>query len=157
MAELLGFARISITRWMDDYGIKHRGRSEAERLKWEQMSDEQRAAQVAAAHEITREMAESGEHHWQLDTPERLGYGEGWTDEKKEQAREKYGRVCQGCGVPEADYLESFGNRLDVHHIIPAAYFDGPVKRNALENLIPMCRSCHRKYEGIPLRPQLAD
>jgi 5-methylcytosine-specific restriction endonuclease McrA len=85
-------------------------------------------------------------------------YGEGWTEAKRERVREIYCRKCQGCGLGEAEYQRETGNKLSVHHIIPARRFDDPEKRNAERNLIPLCQSCHiSKWEGIPLRPQLAD
>jgi 5-methylcytosine-specific restriction endonuclease McrA len=51
--------------------------------------------------------------------------------------------------------LEQFGAKLDVHHIKPAQAFDDPTARNAMENLVTLCRSCHKKWEGIPLRPEV--
>lgn len=155
MSDVLGYPRQTIERWMDDYGIERRDQSAAEELKWEQMTAEERAHQVAEAHETTREAVKSGEWHLQTDNPERNGYGAGWTDEKKEKVRAMYDRACQGCGLSESESLESFGTKLDVHHIIPAGHFDDPERRNSVENLVPLCRSCHRKWEGIPIRPQL--
>ena len=85
-------------------------------------------------------------------------YGEGWDEAKRERVRENYNRECQGCGVAEAEYIQQSGNRLSVHHITPARAFDDPEERNAESNLIPLCQPCHvGKWEGIPLRPQLAD
>lgn len=157
MAGVLGYSRSAIERWMDDYGIERRGRSEAEKLKWQQMTPEERAQQVAAAHEAVGQAVENGDWHLQTGNPEREGYGEGWTEEKKERVREMYDRTCQGCGDPEEEHVREYGRRLDVHHIIPAGYFDDPERRNAVENLVPLCYPCHVKWEGIPLRPELAD
>lgn len=74
MSGELGVARQTIERWMDDrYDIPRRGQSEAERVKWSQMSEEQRKQQVAAAHEKTREMVANGGHplqQWWADNPE---------------------------------------------------------------------------------------
>lgn len=153
MADELGFARITIARWMEQYGVKHRGRSEAERLKNEQRTPEERRRQARAAHEKTRRMVKNGEWHLQTDNPKRNGYGEGWTEEKRESVREEYNRRCQACGMTGEESREQFGCRLDVHHIMPWSRFDDPAKRNAEENLVPLCRSCHRNWEGIPLRP----
>lgn len=157
ISDLLDKHHKVVRDWMNYRGVERRSQSEAEQLKWKQMSDEQRASQVNAAHEITRDLAQNGEHHWQLDSPERNGYGAGWTDEKKEEVREMYDRTCQRCGDPEEKHVEQYGRRLDVHHIIPAGYFDDPEKRNAIKNLVPLCYSCHMQWEGIPLKPQLLD
>ena len=157
MAEELGHTRLAITNWMLEYGIKWRGQSEAEVLKNENRTEAERQQQVRAAHEAIDEMVDRGEWHLQTENPERNGYGEGWTEEKRERARERYDRQCQACGMSESKAKDEFGCRLDVHHIIPWSYFDDPEKRNDIENLIPLCRSCHRKWEGIPLRPEVAE
>lgn len=87
-----------------------------------------------------------------------VDYGKGWHEQKRESVRERYNRTCQGCGELESDHIENTGDRLHVHHIIPARTFDDPLKRNAVGNLIPLCQSCHLgKWEGIPLRPQLVE
>lgn len=96
-----------------------------------------------------RYMAEHrrGEKHplWKPETK----YGKGWNEEKRETVRERDGRVCQYCGD------ESDNGKLDVHHIQPADSFDDPEKRNATENLIALCRACHRRVEKFaPLLPQ---
>lgn len=153
MSERHDVARITITRWMDDYGLDWRSPSEAERLKNRQRSFEERKNQTQAANEKAREMVQNGEWHLQKDNPLRRGYGEGWTEEKREEVREDYDRECQSCGINEGDY----SRKLDVHHIIPASEFDDPQKRNAKENLVPLCRSCHRETEGKYNRPSLAD
>ena len=49
-----GISRSVITRILRDHGIHHRGRSEAELLKWSHMSPERRRNQVAAAHQAAR-------------------------------------------------------------------------------------------------------
>ena len=155
IAKQFGVVHRTVQKWMDALGVGRRSQSEAERLKWRQMSDEDRRAQIRAAHEATREMAEAGEHPLQTENPERNGYGEGWTEEKRETVRELYDRRCQACGMDETRSKERFGTRLDVHHITPWSYFDDPEERNAVDNLVPLCRSCHRKWEGIPLRPEV--
>lgn len=56
MSKDLDVVRLSITQWMDEHDIPRRGRSEAEKLKWSQMSDEERKKQVAAAHRASRKL-----------------------------------------------------------------------------------------------------
>lgn len=54
LAKSFGFSRQVVRRILRQGGIERRGRSEAEALKWARMSPDQRASQVAAAHEATR-------------------------------------------------------------------------------------------------------
>lgn len=74
MATELDVSRRYIERRMDELGIHRRGQSEAEKLKWEQMSPEEREAQVEAAHEKNRELAANGElavQRWRRENPEK--------------------------------------------------------------------------------------
>lgn len=80
-------------------------------------------------------------------------YGDGWNKEKRKKVRQLYDRRCQGCGTAEKVCKAVTGMKLHVHHIIPARQFDSPERRNAVENLIPLCVSCHNEWEGIPLKP----
>jgi len=59
-----------------------------------------------------------------------------------ERTRERDGE-CVRCGVnPD--------RTLSVHHIIPVKEFDDPKDAHYLENLMTVCRSCHRKIENLP-------
>jgi hypothetical protein len=49
-----GLSRVPITRILKESGIKMRNQSQAEKLKWSQMSDIQRIKQVQAAHDSTK-------------------------------------------------------------------------------------------------------
>jgi len=81
-------------------------------------------------------------------------YGPSW-DERRERALEVYSRCCALCGKHENEHYRS----LDVHHIRPFRKFqkdDGSYdfeSANAVENLVPLCNSCHKKWEGVPVRP----
>lgn len=85
-----------------------------------------------------------------------LDYGAGWTTNKK-RARERDGNQCQACGRTNAENIEKYGRVLEVHHIRPARGFDDAEERNRLDNLVTVCRGCHQRWEGIPLKPQLID
>lgn len=90
-------------------------------------------------------------HQWKGGRPD---YGEGWTPKKRERVRERAGRRCEGCGMPEAELLEQSNRKLHVHHKIPAKKIDDPEERNAVENLTALCIGCHRKAESMaPLYP----
>lgn len=82
------------------------------------------------------------------------GYGSGWNEAKKRAVRERDDYQCQRCGIKQQDHIERYGRRLDVHHIVPARKFDDAQERNRMDNLITFCMSCHRRWEGIPLKPQ---
>lgn len=85
----------------------------------------------------------------------RVPYGPGWTEERREAVRERDGRQCRLCGVPESDILETTGRKLDVHHIIPAREIEDPERRNAAENLMALCPGCHGEIEALPVTPQV--
>jgi len=60
--------------------------------------------------------------------------------------------------MPQADHTDEFGEKLHVHHIIPARQIDDPEERNGMNNLICLCRRCHGVWEEIPgLRPDTRD
>jgi 5-methylcytosine-specific restriction endonuclease McrA len=86
-----------------------------------------------------------------LDGPQ---YGAGWNEDKREAVRERDNRECVACGLDERMHVEKYGRKLNVHHIVPAREFDDAERRNAMGNLISVCIPCHRRWEGIPLRPQ---
>jgi len=92
----------------------------------------------------------SGKNHYKYKPESEKEYGKGWNEEKRESVRKRDNRVCQSCGEEASGYFD----KLDVHHIEPADTFNSDEKRNAKENLISLCRSCHPKWEQMaPLRP----
>jgi 5-methylcytosine-specific restriction endonuclease McrA len=94
-----------------------------------------------------------GENHPQWKHGNR-DYGKGWNEKKRREVRERDGYKCRACGMSQEKHREICGAALAVHHIRPARLFDNPEKRNAEDNLVTLCRSCHHRWEGIPLRPQ---
>ena len=72
-------------------------------------------------------------------------YGENWADQR-EKARKRDDYECQICGSED----------IHVHHIRPFRTFglENYKEANRLENLICLCPTHHREWEGIPLRPQ---
>ena len=74
-------------------------------------------------------------------------YGENWYRVRK-RVLKRDNHKCQSCGGDESDVW-----KLDVHHISPLRTFDNPHEANTLLNLVTLCASCHKKWEGIPLRP----
>lgn len=87
-------------------------------------------------------------------------YGPGWTRKKRRQVRERDNYTCQDphCSVTQEKHLEEHGAGLHVHHLRKARDVEDPKERNAAENLITLCRDCHRRWEKIAdagLVPQL--
>ncbi len=77
-------------------------------------------------------------------------YGPNWP-QQRDAARARDGYRCQRCGVSEAEA----GRQHDVHHLRAFREF-GYVRganehyreANRLENLVTLCRNCHRAVEG---------
>jgi len=90
-----------------------------------------------------------GENHpnWKGGVSQ-IVYGSGWK-KAREKALERDGHACVICGVTK----EEKPNRIDVHHIRPVESFDNNADAHELDNLVTLCRSHHRKWEGLPLRP----
>jgi 5-methylcytosine-specific restriction endonuclease McrA len=80
-------------------------------------------------------------------------YGPGWTEQKREQIRERDGRECYDCGMSEPDHIDEFGCKLHVHHIADARRSTNPAVYNAPRNLITLCHSCH-KSKWDPATPE---
>ncbi len=69
-------------------------------------------------------------------------YGPNWnTIRDQVRARDQY--TCQVCGLPEN------GRPHDVHHKTPFRTFASIKEANQLDNLITLCRNCHRRAETI--------
>lgn len=84
-------------------------------------------------------------------------YGKGWTKQKRKSVLERDDYTCQSCGLSQEEHIEDTGQGLHIHHIIPASEFEEPEDRNQKSNLVAMCSSCHKNWEGIPLRPHIFD
>jgi DEAD/DEAH box helicase domain-containing protein len=76
---------------------------------------------------------------WGSDTNK---YGRNWKAQKK-AARERDDFTCQNCGAVED------GRAHDVHHKIPFRAFASFQEANRLENLVTLCRACHRRAETV--------
>lgn len=100
----------------------------------------------------TEEISGENHPHWKGG---QSPYGEGWTEQKRSQVLERDNHRCQSCGVRASDHQEEHGSGLHIHHIIPASEFSNPAERNDISNLVALCSSCHRKWEGIPVKPTL--
>ena len=79
-------------------------------------------------------------------------YGPNWP-EVREAAIQRDNERCQACGVTRDEYHMD----LDVHHITPFRKFDSHEEANRPDNLVALCRACHRQYEGLGVRPVLVE
>lgn len=73
-------------------------------------------------------------------------YGSSWP-EQRQKAIKRDGGQCSVCG--EEEFTKK--NTVDVHHIIPKRKWnvsESHEEMNDLSNLICLCPSCHRKFEG---------
>ena len=130
----IGCSGKAVWDWMNRHGISRRSMSEA---------------------------VGSGEDHprWK-EGGDRIQYGPGWNDSKKQEVRNRDNKACRdpSCSITQRQHIEQYGEKLHVHHLEKARFIDDPEKRNAKENLITLCRDCHRRWEKIAdagLVPQL--
>jgi len=89
-----------------------------------------------------------------------LDYGPNW-GRKRQMRLEEDNHSCVVCGMEENEHKHTYGTSLHVHHIQPMRQFksdDGEMnheRANRLNNLVTLCVSCHSRWEGIPLRPEV--
>lgn len=94
-------------------------------------------------------------HNWCAEGDESFQYGPGWSEEKRQQVKERDSFRCVDCGIAETSHRNECGVGLHVHHKTPAREFDDPERRNATQNLVTLCAACHRKWENMyPLIPR---
>jgi DEAD/DEAH box helicase domain-containing protein len=78
-------------------------------------------------------------------------YGQEWLEVAARARRRDEGR----CGICGAGSLG--GRALDVHHVKPFRAFERREDANALENLVTLCPTCHKRAEaGIRIRSGVA-
>lgn len=91
----------------------------------------------------------TGEAHPRWAGGGQLYYGENWIEQRAARlAKDNY--ECQGCGASASDV----DRPLEVHHVDPIRNYDKPEDANTMSNLITLCRPCHARWEGIPVRPE---
>ena len=83
-------------------------------------------------------------------------YGYNWYEQRK-KARKRDQYRCQVCGKDE----RQLGKIPSCHHIVKLRKFKDKYEEpkcydrgNSLDNLIILCEKHHKKWEGIPLRPE---
>ena len=78
-------------------------------------------------------------HQWEGGPIE---YGRTWWRIRR-QALERDGYECQRCGAGP----DELGRNPDVHHHRPVRSFDDPADAHTMENVVTLCRRCHRLVE----------
>jgi len=74
--------------------------------------------------------------------------------ENRARALERDEYECQACGMTNQEHKDQHGTSLHIHHIQPVASFETHDEAHELRNLVSLCVQCHRKWEGVPLKPQ---
>lgn len=100
------------------------------------------------------------ENHSQWAGGTRTWYGTNW-EEQREKAIERDGYQCLSCGMTRDDHREVYGRDLTVHHLTPIREFrsDGELDyeaANSLDNLMTVCRGCHKQWDLLPIQPEVA-
>jgi len=92
----------------------------------------------------------SGENHPRY-TGGDTAYGPGWHERKRREVRQRDDHTCRDprCSVTQSEHIKKYDERLHVHHLRKARDIDDPEERNAKENLITLCRDCHRRWEKM--------
>ena len=101
------------------------------------------------------------EHYCGEDNPRWAGgyddyYGETWEAARRAAIKSDDSR-CQACGRTREAHREEFNTDIAFHHIQPIRTFEDPNEANSLDNLVTLCCRCHKRWEGVPIRPSLAD
>lgn len=81
-------------------------------------------------------------------------YDPNWPQQRS-ATLERDGYECQSCGMSKERHIDQYGTLPHVHHITKWHKFEDPEKRNALENLVTFCASCHTKWEHLPVKPEI--
>ena len=171
IARHLGCAVRTVAKWIDRHGFERKnggGKSNTplsqksflrEQYEDKEKTQEEIAEDVGCSRTaVSRWMrfhgiearSISGENNPRYNGGHKL-YGPGWTGKKKRAVRERDGFECQdpACNTTQEEHISRFGQKLHVHHLRKARDVDDSAERNAEENLITLCRDCHRRWEKI--------
>lgn len=89
---------------------------------------------------LSENIVGASHHQWEGGS---IVYGQRWWRTRK-LALERDEHECQNCGKTE----ERLGRKPDVHHIDRVRDFDRPQDAHTLDNVVTLCRSCHRSVES---------
>jgi 5-methylcytosine-specific restriction endonuclease McrA len=108
------------------------------------VSDIERGEGVFCSHDCrsqwtSENVVGENHHHWEGGS---IPYGQSWWRVRRE-ARSRDEHTCRLCRR-SADEL---GREPDVHHIERVRDFENPTDAHTLDNVVCLCRSCHRRVE----------
>jgi 5-methylcytosine-specific restriction endonuclease McrA len=106
----------------------------------------------------------TGDRHARWKGGGEFYYGPNWHTQRRKRL-EVDDHECQRCGMTEEESRRTSGRGIEVHHLVSVREFYERSGGNApdwsalndLDNLLTLCRSCHRAWEGIPLSPHRVD
>jgi len=113
------------------------------------------AKQEAGFDPVPTDNLPRGEDHYLWKEGQDVYYGKNWR-QQRQKALERDNCECQRCGISAEEHQDQIGIDLHVHHLTPAREFDDHEERNKLSNLITLCAACHRRWESMPIQPQVA-
>lgn len=177
IADELDCTHRTVLNWLERHGIERRERNE----RPQQLTDRDKMRELyverdLSGHDIADRLDcnQKAVYRWlnkydfdKTPKPQRRGkdnpqyksgnrnYGDGWYAIRRD-VRERDG-ACQSCGISRQRCKDEYGEDLHVHHVIPARKFDDSQQeqQNSKENLVALCRDCHERWEGIPVKPVL--
>jgi DNA-directed RNA polymerase specialized sigma24 family protein len=79
-------------------------------------------------------------------------YGPNWAN-IREEIIDDAEKSCEVCGKTREEHYGEYGFDLHVHHVKKLRNCDSFEEANDPDNLICLCVSCHKKWEGVPLAP----
>jgi len=174
IAKGVGCSKSSVQKWLDKHNISTTTNKQKtpEKLKDEEWLREQYVQKEETGYRIADKLEcsqttvyswirkhgieqqyngkVSGENHWWYSGGSKP-YGKGWNVRKRENVRKRDCYTCQDpkCTISQQEHLDQYDEKLHVHHLRKARDVDDPAERNAKENLITLCRDCHRRWEKI--------
>lgn len=174
IGEICDCSKQTIKLWLEKHGIEKRDRSEAAKVRMEnnpELADKLIQAGTEALQEygscpqeemtdeefeafcerLSKERTGEGNPmygvtgpdnpQWKENTAPHLLYQTKKWKETRKEVLERDNHECQACGIEE---------NLHIHHIRPVA--EGGA-RFELNNLVTLCDTHHREWEGLYLRP----
>ncbi|MFD1644853.1 HNH endonuclease [Haloarchaeobius litoreus] len=97
-------------------------------------------SQPCYAEWLSENVVGEGHHQWEGGT---IRYGQGWYRVRR-TALERDQYECQNCG----EGADALGRNPDVHHLRPVRSFADPAEAHELDNVVSLCRPCHRRVES---------
>lgn len=164
IAAELGFCAGHIRKSMEVHGIERRENTDREHKRVDVVCDFCGETVQVPPSRADRRFCDKGcKSAWQSkhfrgeNSPNWKGghdeyYGAGW-EKQRQKCLERDDYECRACGMTQEEHRDEFGTGLNVHHIVPHREFEDNEAANDLGNLVTACRSCHSRFEGLPVFP----